>query len=79
MRPCGRWLALIAVLLATAPDIAAAQGANAFDGTYAGVSASNLGSMQRGSTSGGCRTFNAPSPLTIVNGRVQGKWGRWDV
>ena len=66
---------MIAVLLATAPDVAAAQGPNAFDGTYVGVSAWNLGSMQRGSTSGGCRTFNAPSPLSIVNGRIQGKWG----
>jgi hypothetical protein len=75
MLACGRWLVLIAVLLATAPDVAAAQGPNAFDGTYVGVSAWNLGSMQRGSTSGGCRTFNAPSPPTIVNGRIQGKWG----
>jgi hypothetical protein len=70
-----KWLGLGAVLLALCPGIATAQGASAFDGTYVGVSASNLGSMQRGSTSGGCRTFNAPSPLTIVNGRIQGKWG----
>ena len=75
MLACGRWLVLIAVLLATAPDVAAAQGPNAFDGTYVGVSAWNLGIVQRGSTSGGCRTFNAPSPPTIVNGRIQGKWG----
>ena len=70
-----KWLPLSVVLIAAAPDIAVAQGANAFDGTYVGVSASNLGSMQRGSTSGGCRSFNAPSPLTIVNGHVQGRWG----
>ena len=75
MLACGKWLAFIAVLLITASSIAAAQGVNAFDGTYVGASASNLGSMQRGSTSGGCRTFNAPSPPTIVNGRNQGKWG----
>ena len=71
----GKWLVLSAVLVTAAPEVAEAQGASAFDGTYIGVSASNLGSMQRGSTSSGCRTFNAPSPLTIVNGRVQGKWG----
>ena len=75
MLACGKWLAFIAVLLIAASSIAADQGVNAFDGTYVGASASNLGSMQRGSTSGGCRTFNAPSPPTIVNGRIQGKWG----
>jgi hypothetical protein len=75
MLVCWKWLAFIAVLLITGSNIAAAQGTNAFDGTYVGVSASNLGSMQRGSISGGCRTFNAPSPLTIANGRIQGKWG----
>jgi hypothetical protein len=64
-----------AILFALWPGMVLAQGANAFDGTYVGVSAANLGSMQRGSTSGGCRTFNAPSPLTIANGRVQGTWG----
>jgi hypothetical protein len=75
MRLLWQQLVFSAMLLAFVPDAATAQGTNAFDGTYVGVSASNLVSMQRGSTSGGCRTFNAPSPLTIVNGRVQGKWG----
>ena len=70
-----KWFGLGAMLFVSCPEIGAAQGANAFDGTYVGVSASNLGSMQRGSTSSGCRTFNAPSPLTISNGHVQGKWG----
>ena len=75
MPPVAKWFSLGAILFVTCPEIAVAQGAGAFDGTYVGVSASNLGGMQRGSTSAGCRTFNAPSPLTIVNGRVQGKWG----
>ena len=71
----GKGLAFSAVLLITGSSIAAAQGTNKFDGTYVGVSAANLGSMQRGSTSAGCRTFNVPSPLTIANGHVQGGWG----
>jgi hypothetical protein len=75
MPPVAKWFGLSAMLFVTCPEIGASQGSNAFDGTYVGVSASNLGSMQRGSTSAGCRAFNAPSPLTIANGRVQGKWG----
>ena len=70
-----KWFGWGAMLFVTCPEIAAAQTANAFDGKYVGVSATNLGGMQRGSTSAGCRSFNAPSPLTIANGRVQGKWG----
>jgi hypothetical protein len=75
MPPVAQWFGFSAILFAAFPEIAAAQGTNALDGTYVGVSATNLGSMQRGSTSAGCKTFNAPPPLTIVNGRVQGKWG----
>ena len=55
-----KWFGLGTMLFVTFPEIAAAQGTNTFEGTYVGVSASNLGGIQRGSTSGGCRTFNCP-------------------
>jgi hypothetical protein len=74
MRTFGKWLGASALLLTLCSATAGAQGVNAFDGTYIGVSATNLGSMQTGSSSRGCRSFNAPSPLTIVNGHVQGRW-----
>ena len=44
------------------------------NGAYVGVSASNLGGMQGGSTSR-CPTFAAPPPLTIANGQATSKWG----
>jgi hypothetical protein len=74
MRAFGKWSGASALLLTLCSATAGAQGVNAFDGTYIGVSATNLGGMQTGSSSRGCRSFNAPSPLTIANGHVQGRW-----
>ena len=67
-------VSVVALLMAASPVFATAQGTNTFDGTYAGVSAQNLGGMQGGSTSR-CPTFAAPAPLTIANGQATSKWG----
>jgi hypothetical protein len=73
MRAIEKWLGVVAMVLMTHPGLAKAQGANAFDGTYLGVSATNLGGMQAGSTSR-CQTFAKPAPLTIANGHAQAPW-----
>jgi hypothetical protein len=69
-----RWIGVGAVLLAVCPGLVRAQGTSALDGTYVGASATNMGGMQTGTVSR-CPTFPAPSPLTIANGLVHGKWG----
>jgi hypothetical protein len=73
MRALEKWLGVSAVLLAVCPGVALAQGANAFDGNYVGVSATNLGTMGTGTTSR-CVTFSAPGRLTIAAGHAQVPW-----
>jgi hypothetical protein len=73
MRALEKWLGVSAVLLALCPGVALAQGANAFDGNYVGVSATNLGTMGTGTTSR-CVTFSAPGRLTIAAGHAQAPW-----
>jgi hypothetical protein len=74
MRTIERWLGLAAMLLMAYPGPAEAQGTTAFDGSYLGVAATNLGGMgERGSTRG-CQTFAKPAPLTIANGHAQAPW-----
>jgi len=45
-----------------------------FDGTYVGVAAQFLDTMGTG-PGRMCPKFAAPAPVTIANGRAQGRWG----
>jgi hypothetical protein len=66
-------ISLAATLVAIALP-AAAQAQAAFDGTYAGVSAT-LGGTMSGRRANACPESFVPAPLTISGGHAQTKWG----